>query len=285
MQKSDFTLFWAAVPTQVDYDNLIASGVERVMLTFQLARTRTDVLARLAGINRRAVIRIEGDNTNTPATIAQSLSTIRHVIPIEAVIAGCEPDAGCDMRIGSPSWCQDEAYASVARVSALIAAIEGLGLMAVSPAMSYPPDAVSEDGTPLPGRTTFREIVAPIYQRANGCGVHIYALGWAKDQDPPEIHRVNEDRFKWGLKWATENWHLPIWIDEVGVILASDIDKMKAYIRMADIVRANPGVSARVRMLCPFISAGSPGNPPAWDTRYLIKDRVAYELLGQWMRS
>jgi hypothetical protein len=33
----------------------------------------------------------------------------------------------------------------------------------------------------------------------------------------------------------------------------------------------------------PFISTGDPGNPPAWNSKYLIKDPAAYQLLGTFM--
>jgi hypothetical protein len=274
MRKQDFTLFWAIPPTASDWSNLMASGCERVMLTYQLARTKPDVLSRLSGLGRRVVVRIEDGNQDAPVDIAHALSDIRHIVPIDAVIVGVEPDTGCDMRMGSPSWCQQKAYASLPHTGALIEAIQGLGLPAVSPSLSYPPDCISEDGVPMPGRTTYREIVAPTWQRADGCGVHLYCLGWSSV--------VDRLRFKFGLKWAAETWHKNLWIDEVGVILGSNMAQMAAYIEMAEIIMHHP-VNPRVMLFCPFISAGAANGQ--WDERFILRDPACYQLLGNWMRG
>lgn len=286
MNKQDFTLFWAIAPSAQDWANLITSGVSRVMITYQLATSDTDMLVRLSTANRRVIIRLEDNNQRPPAEIARALNDIRHVVPIDAVIVGNEPDGGFNMRYGSPSWGQLRAYESAMRTSYLVEAVRGLGLPVVSPPMSHPPDAISEDGPPLPGRVTFREIVAPKYQEADGCGLHIYALGWGfNGQDPTDVQQVNRDRFKFALKAGVENWHRPCYIDEVGVILGGDdVLQMRAYLEMADIIMRSR-CNDRVKMFCPFISAGDPGSPPAWDARFILSLPAAYALLGAWMTS
>lgn len=260
-------------PSQQDVDNLITSGVERVLLGYALASTKPDVLARLVGLNKRICIRLE-ESQETPASIAHTLSDIRHIIPVDAVLLPTEPDAGCDMRYGAPSWGQQIAYASLPRVVALIDAIQGLGLKAVSPAMTWPPDVISEDGTPQPGRVTWREIVGPTYDRADGVASHCgYVLGW--DSNP-----VNRWRFKMGLKRALEEWHQELWIDECTFPTDNDVLQMQSALDMADIIMSQRG-GERVRMICPFTSGGSPGG--AWDARFLLKDPAAYLLLRNWL--
>lgn len=274
MKKSDFALAWFIPPTAQDWANLMLSGVTRVMLGYQLASTKPDVLSRLSGLGRRIVVRLEEQNEQPPSEIAHTMNDIRHILPVDAFLLPTEPDTGLDMRYGSPDWGQERAYASLPRIDALIQAIKGLGMTVVSPAMTWPPDVISEDGTPQPGRVTFREIVGPTYDRADGVASHCgYVLGW--DGNP-----INALRFKFGLKRAVEEWHRDLWIDEGTFPTDNDVLQMRCAIEQCDIIMASKE-NERVRMYAPFVSAGSPSG--AWDARYLIKSPEAYSLLASWM--
>jgi hypothetical protein len=144
--------------------------------------------------------------------------------------------------------------------------------------------SISEDDPALPGAVSWREICCLPddrgefgYNNADGFGSHIYCYGW----DGP----VDELRFKFTLKWHCSLGHKPIWIDEVGIGNgATALEKMRAYIEIAQILVSEP-IGRRVMMLCPFVSNGDPGVPPAWDPRYLMRDPACYTELGRWMLS
>jgi hypothetical protein len=197
-------------------------------------------------------------------------------IPVDAVIVGVEPDEGVDFRYGAADWGQSKAYASAQRASSLIDSVHGVPLQAVAPAMTWPPAMISEDGELQPGRTTWREIVAPHYQRADGIASHCgYVLGW-------DGHVVNEVRFKNGLKREAESWHKPLWIDECTLPTSDDMLQMQCAIDLARIIMRSPS-NERVKLLSPFCSAGTAGL--YWSDKYLIKNPLAYELLAAWLSS
>ncbi len=276
MNKQDFALSWYAVPTVQDWTNLTISGCKRVLLSFGLARAKPDMLARLVGMNCRAVLRIEQTNADSPSVITDELRRLSFMIPIDAVILGVEPDTGIDFTYASPNWGQSRAYAHRLRANDLMSAVMDAGLPAVAPAMTWPPEMISEDGILQPGRTTWREIVAGVYQRAAGVASHCgYVLGW-------DGNAINAERFKFGLKRACEEWHKPLWIDEATFPTDDDVLQMKCAIELAAVIMSG-SANDRVKLLSPFCSAGTPGG--YWPAAYLIKDPKAYELLARWLAS
>lgn len=285
MNKQDFALAWFIPPVPLDWSNLIVSGVRRVMLGYQLATTKPDVLSRLSGLGRHIVVRLEEQNTQPPAEIAHTMNDIRHILPVDAFLLPTEPDTGCDMTYPSPDWCQDRAYASLPRIDALIQAIKGLGMTVVSPAMTWPPDVISEDGIPQPGRVTWREIVGPTYDKADGVASHCgYVLGWTPAGGDAVQRQNNIDRFKLGLKRAVEEWHQPLWIEEGTFPTDNDVLQMRCAIEQCDIIMASR-CNDRVKLYSPFVSAGDPRDGEAWPVKYLLKDPACYALLGSWMAS
>lgn len=244
------------------------------MLPFGLARTRPDILSDLAGSHKRVLIRVEQENTSAPAAIARDLARIARSVPVDAVITGNEPEVGIDMRYSSRDWGQGTAYAGLPRTKALIDAVHGLGLTAVSPAFSCSPEVISEDGWAQPGRTAWREICAPVYQEADGCAAHVYSLNWLTVADVI--------RFKAALRWALEAWHRPLYLDEVGTARGTQLERMGSYIEMAEVIMGHKD-GERVRLLCPFVSTGTPNGQ--WDPDYILNDPVAYALLADWMSS
>lgn len=275
--KTDFTLAWFAPPDQQDFANLVASHVQRVMMPYQLAYQNRDLLTRLMSMGRHLIVRTEQDYVGPTWDIAVGLNAIRRVIPVDAVIFGTEADNGVDFRFGAPDW-QEKAPQSAARVWALMQAVRmGVsGLTTVAPAMTWPPEMISEDGTPQPGRTSWQDIVRLPYDSADGVASHCgYVLGW-------DGNAVNEWRFKVGLKREVETWHKPLWIDECTYPTDNDVAQMRCAIDEADIIMAGE-CKDRVRMLCPFISTGFVNG--SWDKKYIIRDPAAYTLLGEWMQS
>jgi hypothetical protein len=272
--RAAFTLSWFVPPTESDWRNLNVSGVGRVMVGYGLAKSHRDVVAHLAALGKRVVVRMTEPGEDSPTACAQVLGSIVRLVPVDAVILPPnEPDHRYDLGYGSATWGAEDAYRARSTVDDYRAACRGVGLRAVAPALMI--RSVSEDEPPAPGRTAWREILAPSAHLCDGVGVHIYGYGWQGVAD--------ELRFKFALKQAAEWWHRPLWIDEVGIPGGTDVEQMRAYIAMADILLTYP-VGQRVEMLAPFSSTGDPGDPPAWDARYVIRDMAAYTLLGDWMR-
>jgi hypothetical protein len=276
LQKSDFTLSWFALPTEADWRALNVSGVSRVLLSYGIAKYHRDVLAHLAGLGKRVVIRIASADEDTPGACAAVLRSVAKMVTVDGVILPPnEPDHGHDLTYGSPDWGQAAAYYARSIIDVYRGAIRGVGLQTIAPAMSHPPEAISEDGPPLPGRVTWREIVAPSAHLCDGVASHCgYTLGWQSD--------VDRFRFRYGLKRAAEEAHKPLWIAEATYPTDDDMAQMACAIEQADIIMRHPA-GERVRMYAPFINLGDPGDPPAWDSRYIIRNEAAYHLLGQWL--
>jgi hypothetical protein len=274
MRKQDFTLSWFGLPAERDWRNLNVSGVERVMLGYSLAKHHRDIPAHLASLGKRVVIRIADASEDAPHDVALVLRGLTKLVPVDGVILPPnEPDHGYDLAYGSPDWGQAAAYYARATVDLYRAAVRGVGLAAIAPALSHPPEAISEDGPPLPGRTTWAEILRPSANLCDGVASHCgYVLGWRSD--------VDRFRFRAGLKRAAEEAHKPLWIAEATYPTDDDLAQMACAIEQADIIMRHPA-GGRVMMYAPFISVGTPGGQ--WDERYLLTDPAAYEALGEWM--
>jgi hypothetical protein len=274
MQRSDFTLSWFALPTEQDWRNLNISGVQRVMVGYGIAKNHTPVLAHLASLGKRVVIRIASADEDDAATVAAVLRSVSKMVPIDGVILPPnEPDMGHDLKYGSPDWGQAAAYHTRSIIDVYRAAVRGAGLQTIAPALSHPPEVISEDGPPLPGKTSWREILAPSAHLCDGVASHCgYTLGWHSD--------VDRFRFRAGLTRAATEWHKPLWIAEATYPTDDDLAQMACAIEQAEIIMRHPA-GERVRMYAPFVSAGTPGGH--WDARYLLQNEAAYAALGQWM--
>jgi hypothetical protein len=275
--KDKFTLFWSLPPDELDWQNLRVSRARRVMLPFNIAFSRQDVLSRLRQEGCRVVLRVEertysGDND--PQVIRSRFRVMRPLVTIDAVIIGCEPDDRVpSFRYGAPSWGQEHANEHQFRMDRVRAALQPEGVTVVSPGLMM--RSVSEDDAPQPGRVTWREIVAPAYNRCDGNGAHIYGYEWQS--------YVDTLRAKFALKEALELLHKPLWIDECGFGLRSETSAMNGWISFAGMVMAQPGLAERIEMICPFVSNGDPGNPPVWDPRYRVRSTAEYQRLGAFL--
>lgn len=270
--RSYFTLFWSIPPDDTDWLNLNTSGVKRVMLPYMLVKTKPDVLAHLASLQVRVVVRLANGEPDPIDTICHVLQAAAHTVSIDFVIVGNEPDSGLDWRDGAPTWGQDRAYQHVAYVNAIVPALTAVGLQAVSPAWSM--RSISEDDEPQPGVTTWREICEPAYEKCMACGAHIYDYAWQGV--------VDELRFKFALQEALEALHKPVVLDEVGVDRGSNVERMNAYIAMSRDLERIPALGARVLMFCPFVSNG---DGHGYDPGFILRDTAAYQALGQYISN
>ncbi|HYP39344.1 MAG TPA: hypothetical protein VEX13_03205 [Chloroflexia bacterium] len=275
--KDKFTLFWSLPPDELDWQNLRASRARRVMMPFNIAFSRQDVLSRLRQEGRRVVLRIEEHTYSTdgaPAAIRSRFRTMRQLVNIDAVIIGCEPDDLVpSLEYGAPSWGQDHANEHQFRLDRVRAALQPEGVTLVSPGLMM--RSISEDDAPQPGKVTWREIIAPAYNKCDGNGVHIYGHKWESF--------VDALRAKFALKQAMELFHKPLWIDECGFGLGTETTAMNGWISFAGMIMAQPRLAARVEMICPFVSNGDPGDPPVWPRRYLVRDTAEYQRLGTFL--
>lgn len=287
--KRRFCLFFSLVLTEHDWQNLAASRVRLVMLPLSLAASRPEVCRRMREMGCTLVLRVEEgtySDGDAPARIGGECVRVQNVCPVEAVIVGVEPENGVAFTYGQ-DWQKIRAYEHRAAFDRVRVGLQLRGFRVVAP--GWTKRSISEDDPPQPARTTWREIctqpqesehdqggVSFGYHSAQGVGWHEYQHGW--------LGFVDELRLKFSLKQAQELWHLPLWIDELGVNTGSQVERMRAYIDIAEMLLSHR-LGRRIEMLAPFISNGDPGSPPHWDARFILRDPVAYRLLGDWMAA
>ena len=276
MQKDYFTLHFSMPLDAQDWDNLSLSSVKRVMLPLAIARQED--LARLKGMNIKVLLRVgEQDyyRNDAPGKVRQQVQSFMGICQVEGVIIGCEPEGVvANLGYGAPDWGQQLAFEHARRMDAVRQALCGLPQQIALIAPGWTARTITEDSLPAPGTLTWRDICRDAYWKCDGIGAHVYEYGWTQ---------VDVLRLKFTLQKLEELFHLNLYIDEVGVP-GDDLTQMNAYIDIANLLMKSR-LGDRVRMLCPFVSNGDPGNPPAWDPRFLIKDPQAYRVLGAWLRS
>lgn len=287
-QKNKFGLFWSLPPSDEDWTNLALSRCTLVMLMLDHADRPT--LERLASLGCRVILRVaEGTyyQDEAPTRITARVVWARSVCPVEACVIGNEPENAIDLSIGSPNWGQAFAFLHRKRFDLARISLQAAGVRVISPA--YTCRMLTETDKPQPGEQAWWDICTDVqteyseqegqygYHSANGVAVHVYTHNW--------LGPVDELRVAFMLQRLQTMWHLPIFIDEVGVNSGSDIDRMRCYIDIGEMLlhRQYP-YGARVEALIPFVSNGSPGSPPAWSPGYLMRDPSCYALLGDWMR-
>lgn len=285
--KQRFAIFWSLPPDDQDWVNLALSRVKLVMIMLEFCDAVT--LTRLRDMGCRVVIRVnEGAyyDDAAPTRIRNLVLGAKALCPVEAVIIGNEADHAQDLQYGSANWGQAWAYQHRKRFDALRKALQLVGVKVISPALIM--RSISEDEYPAPGQVAWREILCLPdngygYLDAEGNGVHLYMY----HADGP----VDTLRALFALKYYATIWHKPLWIDEIGIPdKRSQVEKMRAYIAFAEYLlsirddgKQHP-LGQRVEFLCPFVGNGIPGDPPAWNPNYLIRDPNAYRLLGDWLK-
>lgn len=274
--KDKFTLFFSLKMDSLDFANLDASGVKQVMVTLGAAVAFPDMLTELAKRVVKLIIRCEEESyydDNAPTRTLVSLNRIKQIIPIAAVIVGCEPENPLNFQYGSPDWA-GHVWEHRRRFDTMRLILQNGGYKVVSP--GWTSRAISEDDKPQPGSTTWDEITRPVYNACDGNAGHIYEYGW----DGP----IDTVRFKTTLREMQRVRHKPIYLDEIGVSGRGAIERMRAYIEIGQLLLTHP-LGQRVEMLCPFISGGNPGDPPVWPIGFLIREPQAYVELGQWIST
>jgi hypothetical protein len=274
--KDKFTLFFSMPLDAQDWANLNASGVKRVMLPFEMATA--DQIGMFAEAGKRTILRLnehEYYDDAMPTTIAARLAWYRSMFgdSIEALVCGVEPEHETDLSYDAPTWHQERAREHAHRVDRVRAEVQPLGIKVVSPGWTM--RGISETDTLQPGEMAWRELCAPTYHQCDGCGFHLYTYNW--------LSVVDSLRVYFALQKACVFWHKPIWLIEVGVGSSGPVERMQAYLDIANIL-LDPALpfSKRVEMFCPFVSNGT---GEAWDRGYLLKDPACYDLLSHWMRQ
>jgi hypothetical protein len=273
VRRDAFTLFFSMPLDATDFRNLNLSGCKRVQLPHRIALSNMAMLAHLASLQKRVIIRLEEPDIYEvpPATFRSQLQAIVNVITVDAVILGNEPDVGHDWEFGAPDWGQEWGWHHAARLNILIDVLDGMPFKLVSPAWMN--RSISEDDPPMPGRCTWREIVARVYNKCDANGGHIYEHAWNWP--------VDHLRARYKLKQLQEYLHKPIYLDEFNISEGTQVERMRACISMADLLLTHK-LGDRVEMFSPFVSNGL-GN--AYDPGMVMREEACYRLVGEWMRA
>jgi hypothetical protein len=299
MPKQDwFSLFFPEPLNNVDWGNLQTSGVRRVQLFFRTALNRPNQLQQLASMGVRVVLRLEEPGQDeplndtyygagAPGRIRGQLLQLMQLVQVEGVIVGNEPEQPYDLTWKSPNWGNNpdgkwpigKAWHHARAFDEMRQALGDLPVRIVSPGWTC--QRLTPNDRPQPGRATWARICADPYngtfirdpavgaKLANG--VHIYVLNWLGEED--------FNRFRWGFGNELERCHRAVWINECNTNSGPPVERMRAVLSMADLVRAHPDGN-RVESFCPFVSNGLGNHFPAG---YIMRDRACYELLSAWM--
>jgi hypothetical protein len=294
--KQRWCLFFSMPLDEQDWRNLNVSKVRLVMLPFSLAYNHPDLLGHMAALQKRLILRIdEGElYTTDPYVFRQRLYAMIRSVQVEAVIIGNEPEGGHDMTFSSPNWGQDWAKHHKQVLDEVRVALSNLGAKLISPGWTV--GRKREIDPLLPGRIAWRIEVGEEYGRCDGNGGHVYLNEWGGEQGlQNEIGYLNQ------VNNLCEMYHKPVWLDEVGITQGSDLEQMRAYIRMSDMLLDRSWeAGSRVELFSPFISNGDPykrdgegnilkdaaGNPLwHWNPKYLLRDEGAYSELGRYLAA
>lgn len=285
--KGRFGLFWSLPPDALDWANLDASRVRLVML--MLEHARPDTLLALADRGCKVIIRVNENDyyaDDAPLKIAARAIMVRQVCPVDAVICGNEPENAQNLAYGSATFGQDFAFVHRKRFDDVRILLQQTGVRVISPAFTC--RMITESDKPQPGEQTWWDICTDTddkrvpgdgqfgYHSADGNGAHCYQHNW--------LGPVDEIRFAFMLQRLQTTFHKPLWIDEVGINSGTELERMAAYIDMAEMLLDRKYYyGQRVEFFTPFVANGDPGFPPAWSPGYLIRSHAAYEMLGNWM--
>jgi hypothetical protein len=234
------------------------------------------VLAHLAALGKRVIIRLEEDyyDHDAPQRIRGQVRDAMRLVPVDAIVMGVEPDAPFSLKYGAPSWGQDSARSHANAMAKVRQALADLGPRLISPGWTAGMKHVVDDL--YPGKQAWRLECGEAYAECDANGGHVYLHVWRGWQD--EFYFINQ------VNELAQMFHKPLFIDEVGVTDGSDVEQMRAYIRMTQMLEDEHWEAGqRVVGFVPFISTGDPGNPPVWNGKYLLKEEAAYQLLGTFM--
>lgn len=281
--RDKFGLLWSVPPDGVDRDNLRRSGVRLVEVTFNIAtEALVDMLAS-AGVRTICARLNEGDYYTADARRATA-DRVARLMPkgLTHVQIGCEPENAQDMRFGSRSWGQEQAYLHGNATREMYLSLFALGVKTISAGWTERGWYRNWDEGVQPGVYPWLEETRLAYNDCDYNGAHLYM----SDGTTYDI----EERARAYLWEEQARRHKPLWIDELGVTpsVGDNLAKMGIYLRFASYLlrtdRRTPlgGAGERVEALIPFVSNG---NGIGWDPRFILRDPAAYDLLGAWIRG
>src|SRR5687768_16227780 len=205
--KQRFGLFYSMPLSPQDWINLNTSRVKLVMLPFRLAYKDVVLVAHMASLGIKVVLRIDEEEirTYTPQAYKRELQFIQKAIQVDAVILGNEPEGWHNLTFSSPEWGVRDGTARrhAERMDAVRVALTGLGVKLVSP--GWTAGRKYEVDTLRPGRQAWRIEVGEEYGRCDGNGGHLYLFKWDEWAD--------EYRFLYQASELAEMYHKPLWID------------------------------------------------------------------------
>src|SRR4051812_42939889 len=118
MKREDFTLFFSMPPDETDWKNLQVSGVKRVMVPWNMLSKAEYDRFRNTGV--KVVLRMSDEQaTKLYAIMGEAKDAwAKGQGIIDAVILGCEPEAGHNWTWGA-DWQMGKAWDHQAQVSRL----------------------------------------------------------------------------------------------------------------------------------------------------------------------
>jgi hypothetical protein len=256
-----------------------------VMLTYAHARVGEINRLRELGV-RHFVLRALDGEFNTLEQRRRLAARVADLMPLGVgmVVAGCEPENIFSMKWGATSWGHWEAWNHRERLFWLLDELRPLrqrGLRVVSAGWTYRGHYRDWREGVQPGEQQWLEITRVAYNECDLNGFHWYGA----DGTPYDIH----ERMRVGLWQEQGRRHRALFIDELGVDRGTPVERMGAYIRIAELLeRTNldepwGGSGERVEGLVPFVSNGVPNGH--WDEGKLLREPRCYELLGRFMRG
>lgn len=285
-------LFFPEPLDATDEGNLLESGVLRVQLFYGVASNKTEELTWLASKGRSVILRLEEPNRDNGTEIATSyyngvargriterVSELADLVAIEAVIIGNEPEFQYDLTRGSKNWGnKGEPYFPEGRVFAHQYALNemreelaSIGIASVAPGWTH--KRIVPRDTPQPGRAMWGRVCTEAYNKCKAGGIHAYQHDWASHED--------ENRVLWWIGNELERVHTEAWWNEgnANKRAMTQVQRMGACLGMFDIVDEQPwGDTFTSR--CPFVSNGRLDQE--W-SHMIMRDRICYTVLGQWM--
>ena len=292
-KQATFALFFPEPMADEDRANFEASGVKRVHLFLGVARNNpNNQLEYLHGKGGKVTLRVEepvpGQSANsyyneaTHPRIVSDISWIDDRVEVEAVIVGNEPQGFHSQERGSANWGNNpdgefpkgRAWAHQYALDRLRAALQAHDYKVISP--GYKRGRVRPQQAAQPGNATWGRICSDAYDRCTAGGIHVYADAMQSG--------VDDERYLWAIGEELERVHTAAWLNETNINSpsASAQERMRGCMHMYDLLAAQPWAVDVIGSFCPFVSNGRAGEE--W-SHMIMRDPVAYKLLGSWMSS
>lgn len=281
--RDKFGVGWTMPPDAQDWDNLRRSRVKLVQITFNIA---TEALVSTLANRGITTITVRLNESDYYTSEQRRVSTDRIArlmrLGLTHVIIGVEPENAVDMRYGSRTWGQEQAYLHGNATREMYLSLFALGVKTISAGWTVRGWFRNWDEGVQPGVYPWLEETRLAYNDCDYNGAHLYM----SDGTTYDI----EERARVYLWEEQARRHKPLWIDELGVTpsVGDNVAKMGIYLRFASYLlrtdRRQPlgGAGERVEALIPFVSNG---NGIGWDPRFILRDPAAYDLLGAWIRG